>query len=158
MLWLLLAMVLVLALAAAGAVLTYRSAPPVVKLVGLRPQSLSTTTQQLQAKLRIENPAPLPLPVRALTYRVWLDTHEIASGEATFARWIPARAETFVEVSVSADARRLARALPALAMKRQPWPYRLAGTLTPAARLALGYDHHGEIDARGILKLAASLR
>jgi len=158
MLWLLLALLIALILSAAGALLIYRSAPPVVKLIGLRPERLSATGQALQAKLRIQNPASLPLPIRAMTYHVWLGQQEIATGAGSFAHWVPARGEAVIEVKVSADVKRLAGAVPALALQRQPWPYRLAGTLTPITGLSIGYDHHGEIDARGILKLAASLR
>ena len=158
MLWLLLALLTSLILLAVGALLAYRSAPPIVKLIGLRPEQLMAAEQRLQAKLRIQNPSPLPLPIRAMTYRVWLDTREIASGAGSFARWIPARGEDLIEVEVSGDIKRLARTLPGLAMKRQPWPYRLAGSLTPIPGLRIPYDHQGEIDARGILKLATSLR
>lgn len=158
MFWLLLALPIALILLAVGAWLAYRSAPPVVKLIGLRPAQLTAAEQRLQAKLRIQNPGPLPLPIRAMTYRVWLDSQEIASGAGSFVRWIPARGEDLIEVEVSGDIKRLVRAFPGLALKRQPWPYRLAGTLAPIPGLRIAYDHRGEIDARGILKLAASLR
>jgi LEA14-like dessication related protein len=160
MIWFLLSLflVLILAAAAAGAAIAYRSAPPDVTLAGLRPERFSTTGQTLGVKLRVQNPAPLPLPIRAITYRVWLDAYEIANGDGSLARWVPARGEATIELQVSGDAKRLARALPALALKRQPWSYRLAGTLTPLPPLRIGYDHCGTIDARGILKLAASLR
>ena len=158
MLWLLLTLLIALTVFAPVALLAYRSAPPVVKLAGLRPESLSTKAQRLLVKLRVHNPGPLPLPVRAMTYRIWLDAREIASGAGNLARWIPARGEEIIEVEVSADAKHLARTLPALALKRQPWPYRLAGTLTPVSGLHIGYDQRGEIDARGILRLAAALR
>lgn len=153
-----LSLLLVLIAGAAAGWLAYRTKPPVVKLIGLRAEQLTPSAQRLQVKLRIQNPGPLPLPVQAMTYRVWLDAQEIASGAGSFARWIPARGEDTIEVAVSADLKRLALALPRLALKRQPWPYRLAGTLTPFARLDIGYDQRGTIDARGILKLAASLR
>jgi LEA14-like dessication related protein len=158
MLSLLLTLLLALIVLAASAWLAFRSSPPVVKLIGLRPERLTTTAQRLRVKLRVQNPGPLPLPVRAMTYRVWLDEREIATGAGDFSRWIPARGDEIIEVEVSANAKDLARALPALALKRQPWPYRLAGSLTPIPGLHIGYDQRGEIDAQGILKLAASLR
>jgi len=160
MTWLLLLVMVALGLAAlvAWAVRAYRSAPPDVKLAGIRAERVRAAGQTLRVILRIENRAPLPLPVRAITYRVWLDSHEIANGGGDLARWVPARGEALIELLVSGDAKRLARALPALAVKRQPWPYRLSGTLTPLPPLRIGYDHRGEIDARGIIKLAASLR
>lgn len=160
MIWLLLLMLLVLGMAVVGlwAWLSYRATPPDVKLAGLRPERFTTKSQTLRVKLRVQNPGPLPLPIRAITYRVWLDAYEIASGEGALARWVPARGEAEIELLVNGDAKRLARAVPALALKPQPWPYRLTGTLTPLTPLQLNYDHHGKIDARGILKLAASLR
>jgi hypothetical protein len=58
----------------------------------------------------------------------------------------------------SGSARHLAGTLPKLALTRQPWRYRLAGTVTPFGTWRLPYDQRGEIDARGILELAKSLR
>lgn len=158
--WPLLLVLLMLALAAGGlwVWLVYRSAPPEVKLSGLRPERVTAAAQTLRIKLRVQNRAPLPLPIRAITYRVWLDAYEIANGEGALARWVPARSEAEIELLVSGNAKHLARALPALALKQQPWPYRLTGTLTPLPGLHINYDHRGKIDARGILKLAASLR
>jgi LEA14-like dessication related protein len=160
MIWLLVVLLTALALAAfAGwAVRVFRAAPPDVKLAGIRAERLRAAGQTLRVNLRIENRAPLPLPIRAITYRVWLDAYEIANGSGDLARWVPARGEALIELLVSADAKRLARAVPALALKQQPWPYRLTGTLTPVPPLKIGYDHRGKIDARGIIKLAASLR
>jgi LEA14-like dessication related protein len=135
-----------------------RGVAPEVKLKSIRPERLGAGEQSIRALLEIRNPNPIPLPVRTLTYRVWLGGQEIASGEGRFQRWIPANDMEFTEVLVIGDAARLARALPRLALTPQPWPYRLTGTLTPFGSLRIAYEHRGEIDAQGILSLAASLR
>lgn len=149
-----------LAIAAGAAVgfLLATARTPDVKLVSLRPGRLEAREQSLRVGLRIRNPNPMALPVRAMTYRLWLEEHEIASGASAFSRWIPARGEQTAEVLVTGSARHLARTLPSLALTRQPWRYRLAGTVTPLGTWRLRYEHEGEIDARGILELAKSLR
>lgn len=159
MLWTLATVLLLIALIG-GLVLwsARRLVPPEVKLVSIRPERLEMQQQTLRAELRVSNPNPIPLPIRAMSYRLWLDEQEIASGSGRFRRWIPAAGAETIEVLVSGDSRHLAKRLPRLALKRQPWPYRVAGTLTPIGLIQIGYDHRGQIDAAGILKLAASLR
>jgi LEA14-like dessication related protein len=159
MTWLLIFVTLALALAAAAAVwLARHLVPPDVKLRWLRPERLSAGVQTVRAGLRIDNPNPLPLPVQAMTYRLWLEEREIAAGEGRFQRRVPARGTADIEVLVSGDARHLARTLPRLAMTPQPWRYRIEGTVTVLPRLSVGYRHHGAIDLKGMLRLAASLR
>jgi len=159
MLWTLTALTLLLLLIAGLIAWSARRlAPPEVKLVSIRPERLEMRQQTLRAELRVRNHNPIPLPIRAMSYRLWLDEQEIASGSGRFRRWIPASSADIIEVLVSGDSRHLAKCLPRLALKRQPWPYRVAGTLTPIGPIQIGYDHRGLIDAAGILKLAASLR
>jgi hypothetical protein len=82
----------------------------------------------------------------------------IAAGDGNLRRRVPARGEADMEVLVSADARQLARTLPKLALTPRPWRYRLEGTVAVLPQLRMGYRHVGEIDLKGLLRLAASLR
>jgi len=148
-----------LALIGAGAVLLLRRlVPPDVTLISLRPERLSAGEQTFRVGLRVDNPNPLPMPLFAMTYRLWIEERDIASGQSSFQRWIPARGEADIEVLVSGDARRLASTLPALALTRQPWDYRIEGTVSVLPRWRLPYRHVGKTDVKGILRLAASLR
>jgi LEA14-like dessication related protein len=135
-----------------------RLEPPDVKLTSVRPGQLSAGEQRLHVGLRVQNPNPIPLPVLAMTYRLWLEEQPIASGDGMLHRRVPARGAADMEVMVSSDARHLARTLPKLALKPQPWRYRLEGSIAILPRLQLCYQHQGKIDLKGLLRLAASLR
>ncbi len=159
MLWTLLAFILVFAVVAALLIRWSRGLmPPEVKLVSIRPERLQMQQQTLRVGLRIKNPNRIPLPVRSMSYKLWLDEQEIASGSGRLQRWVPGQSAQTIEVLVTGDSRRLAKRLPRLALKPQPWPYRIAGRLSPLAPIQIDYDHRGQIDARGIIKLAAALR
>jgi hypothetical protein len=93
-----------------------------------------------------------------MTYRLWLEEHAIASGEGDLRRRVPARGAAQMELLVSADARNLTRTLPRLALTPQPWRYRLEGTVAVLPRVRIAYRHLGEIDLRGLVRLALSLR
>jgi len=158
LIWLLSLLVL-LALAAFGTVRLLRGlAPPDVKLRSLRPERLAAGAQSLRVGLRVGNPNRLPLPVLAMTYRLWIEEREIASGHSSLDRRVPARGEADIEVLVSSDARRLARTLPGLLLTPRPWRYRIEGRVTVLPGWHLPYRHLGETDLKGILRLAASLR
>jgi LEA14-like dessication related protein len=155
--WILLTIALLL-LVAAGVWGIRRLEPPDVKLRYLRPERLHAGEQHLRAGLRVDNPNPIPLPVLAMTYRLWLEDAAIASGSGDLKRRVPARGSADMEVLVSADARHLATTLPKLALTPQPWRYRLEGKVALLPRLRVGYRHEGRIDLKGIVRLAASLR
>lgn len=156
LIWLLIAAILLLA--AALVLLSRRLQPPDVKLTSVRPDQLTAGEQRLRVGLRVLNPNPIPLPVLAMTYRLWLEEMPIAAGDGNLRRRVPARGEADMEVLVSADARHLARTLPKLALRPRPWRYRLEGTVAVLPPLRLAYRHVGEIDIKGLLRLAASLR
>jgi LEA14-like dessication related protein len=147
-----------LLLAAALVLLLRRLQPPDVKLTSVRPDQVTAGEQRLRVGLRVQNPNPVPLPMLAMTYRLWLEEQAIASGDGDLRRRVPARGEADMEVMVSGNARHLARTLPKLALTPQPWRYRLEGTIMVLPRLRVGYRHRGEIDLKGMLRLAASLR
>ncbi len=156
-LWMLLTALLLLAVAAAlwG---MQRLQPPDVKLTRVRPDRLTAGEQRLRVGLRVQNPNSIPLPVLAVTYRLWLEERHIATGNANLRRRVPARGSADMELLVAADARQLAQALPRLALTPQPWRYRLEGTVAVLPRLQLGYRHLGKIDVKELVRLAASLR
>ncbi len=131
---------------------------PDVKLTSVRPERLTAGEQTLRVGLRVQNPNPIPLPVLAMTYRLWLEERPIATGEAKLHRRVPARGSTDMQVMVNADARHLALTLPRLALTPQPWRYRLEGKVEVLPSLRLGYRHRGKIDLKGLVRLAASLR
>lgn len=147
-----------LLLAGALVLLARRLQPPDVKLTSVRPDELTAGEQRLRVGLRVQNPNPMPLPMLAMTYRLWLEEQPIASGDGDLRRRVPARGEADMEVLVTGNASQLARTLPKLALTPQPWRYRLEGTIEVLPRLRVGYRQRGEIDLKGMLRLAASLR
>jgi LEA14-like dessication related protein len=155
--WLLAATALLL-VAASALLLIRRLEPPDVKLTSVRPDQLTAGEQRLRVGLRVVNPNPIPLPVFSMTYRLWLEELPIAAGDGNLRRRVPARGEADMEVMVTGDARQLARTLPRLALRPRPWRYRLEGTVAVLPRLRVGYRHVGDIDLKGLLRLAASLR
>jgi len=157
LIWLLLLAALALA-AAAGVWLLRGLVPPDVTLCWLRPQQLSAGRQTFRVGLRIDNPNALPLPVLGMTYRLWLEEREIAFGRGHPQRRVPARGRADIEVLISGDASHLARTLPRLALIPQPWRYRIEGTISVLPRWSLPYCHVGDIDLKGLMRLAASLR
>lgn len=124
-------------------------------MTSLRPQQIGLEEQTLLVGLRIRNPNDRTLPINAMTYRLWLDGEEIAAGGGALERQIPAFGEEQVEVSVTANAARLAARLPLLALRRDPWPYRISGTVTVAGVVPIPYRHSGEIDPQRLLRAAA---
>jgi LEA14-like dessication related protein len=157
LIWLALGAALAVA-AAAGLWLATRLAPPDVKLRYLRPERLAAGRQTFRVGLRLDNPNPIPLPILGMTYRLWLNEREIASGNSHPQQRVPRRGSADIEVLLSADAGHLARTLPRLALTPQPWRYRIEGDVSVLPRLRLPYRHLGEIDLKGIVRLAASLR
>lgn len=157
LIWLALAAALAVA-AAAGLFFAARLIPPDVKLGYLRPERLAAGRQTFRVGLRLDNANPIPLPILGMTYQLWLDEREIASGSSHPQRRVPRRGSADIEVLLSADAGHLARTLPRLALTPQPWRYRIEGSVSVLPQLRLPYRHIGEIDLKGIVRLAASLR
>lgn len=157
LIWLALAAALAVAAVAVRFFAT-RLSPPDVTLRYLRPERLSAGRQTFRVGLRLDNANPIPLPILGMTYRLWLDEREIASGSGHPQRRVPRRGSADIEVLLSADAGHLARTLPRLALTPQPWRYRIEGSVSVLPRLRLPYRHIGAIDLKGLVRLAASLR
>jgi hypothetical protein len=159
-LWLLLGLLLpALGLTAGAALWLVRTAqPPIVKLTAVTPDRLTRDSQTLRVSLRIHNANPWPLPLKAIRFRLALEGEAIAAGEGACRQRIPARGQAEMHLTITGDARLLARVLPWLAFKRQPWHYDIEGTLILPLLPPVPYRQAGEIDAKGLLRLAASLR
>ena len=144
--------VLSLLLIGAGcASLTRSWIAPEVMVTSLKPQQIALTEQLLLVGLKIHNPNDRTLPIKAMTYRLYLEGDEIATGGGTLERQIPALGDASVEVSVVASALALAGKLPTLALQSRPWAYRISGTVTVAGVVPIPYRYSGEIDPRELV-------
>jgi LEA14-like dessication related protein len=125
---------------------------PEVALLQLQPKALGLTRQVLVATLAVRNPNDRTLPIKAMTYQIGLEGQDVAAGGGALAQQIPAFGEATVEVEVNGDVLTLVRQLPALALKKQPLAWSIAGTVTIAdGLLILPYRYAGTVDARQLL-------
>jgi LEA14-like dessication related protein len=141
----------VLALAGCAS-LTQSWQTPEVAVTSIKPQQLTLQQQTMQVGLKIRNPNDRMLPIKAMTYRLYLEGDQIASGGGALDRQIPAFGEEDVEVSLIGDGAALIGMLPALALQSRPWRYKIAGTATVAGVLPLPYSYSGEIDPQTLLR------
>lgn len=144
-------------LALAGcATLTKPWNTPEVSLAGLRATELGLARQSFIVRLRVRNPNDRTLPIKAMTYRLFLEDNELANGAGELDRQIPAFGEETVEVEVNGNLLALVPQLPILAMKQGDLAWKISGTLTVAGGLiTLPYRYSGEIDPKALLSQAS---
>jgi len=126
---------------------------PSVSLSGVRLQAANLRSQTFLLEFDVGNPNPFPLPVRAFDYRVMLDDHRFAGGEATGRFSVPARGEETVTISVDVDMLSSATQIASLVQGGVPdrVSYALEGALTvdiPFTR-PLPFSSSGIIDVQG---------
>ena len=141
-----------LALAAAcGSSGSRPSAPPVpfdqpsVALRDVRLRGAGMTGGALDLQLRVYNPNDYDLQAPRVSYRVWLDTVQVAQGFADVDVTVPAGDSASVTVPASVGYAGLRRAGFSL-MGSGAAPYRVLGRITvgtPYGRLSFPYDRAG---------------
>jgi LEA14-like dessication related protein len=75
-------------------------APPQVELVELRLLQASFDGQRFAVRLLLNNPNPVPIPVRALDFDVRLAGEGLLDGRALSAFTLPARGSSSVDIEV----------------------------------------------------------
>jgi LEA14-like dessication related protein len=81
---------------------------PEVSLRGVRMTQMGLLSQQTEIALQLKNPNPVPLPVKAVRYKIVLAGLQVANGETTDAFTVPAKGETDINLLVRTNALQLA--------------------------------------------------
>jgi len=84
---------------------------PTVTVTGVRPLSLSLTSQKIGLTLRIANPNSFDLPMQSLTFAARFSGQQFAQGRSVEKVLIPANGEAMLEVEVKAGLAKLANQL-----------------------------------------------
>ncbi|MDZ7644264.1 MAG: LEA type 2 family protein [Woeseiaceae bacterium] len=111
---------------------------PAVELSGVELEELSFDRQSFLLHFDASNPNGIPLPVRSLRYKVFLERQEFASGETTGHFTIPANGNKRFSVDVELDLMSSASRLVSLlgSSGGRPLEYDLHGSLAVAVPFA----------------------
>jgi LEA14-like dessication related protein len=124
------AMTLVLTLAGCAGLGTQLESPR-VSVVGIRALKADLFEQQLEVRLRVENPNTLDIPVRGLDVNVELAEEPFAQGTSAREFTVPAHGEAEFDMLVTAHAATaLLRIATAGREQREQVGYRLSGKLS----------------------------
>jgi LEA14-like dessication related protein len=124
------AMTLVLVLAGCAGLGTQLESPR-VSVVGIRALKADLFEQQLEVRLRVENPNTLDIPVRGLDVNVELAEEPFAQGTSAREFTVPAHGEAEFDMLVTAHAATaLLRIASAGREQREQVGYRLSGKLS----------------------------
>jgi LEA14-like dessication related protein len=124
------AMTLVLTLAGCAGLGTQLESPR-VSVVGIRALKADLFEQQLEVRLRVENPNALDIPVRGLDVNVELAEEPFAQGTSAREFTVPAHGEAEFDMLVTAHAATaLLRIATAGREQREQVGYRLSGKLS----------------------------
>ncbi len=137
------------------ATLTAPWTAPEVELLGAQPRLLGLAGQSFLVNLQVKNPNDRTLPIKALSYRVLVEGHQLAEGDTALERLIPPGGLERVDLEVRTNLLTLLPELPQrlltqdrldwtvsgiayaeLGGVRVPLPYRRSGQLEPKALIA----------------------
>lgn len=125
---------------------------PEVLLQGVELQKLSFSGQSVLLHFDVNNPNRVPLPVKSVRYKVFLENQQFASGETAGRFTIPARGNGEFSITVELDLMKSAASLLPLlnAGSRRPLEYALHGSLAVAIPFTrpLGFTRQGTIVMR----------
>jgi len=125
---------------------------PGVTLTGIRPVQMTAERQTFILSLNVNNPNDRSLPIKAATYRLEVEGHEIADGTGNVDKQIPAFGEGAVDVEVHTSLLDLSRSIPALALTGGSWNYEISGILKLAGGLIpVPFRYSGEVEAAQIM-------
>jgi LEA14-like dessication related protein len=143
-------LLLILPLLAACAALP-PTEPPRVSLSGLEPLDMTLFEQRFRLFLRVQNPNSRALPVRGLSFTVFVNERELASGVASDIAAIPAFGEAVIPVDVTSTLLHLLDQLRGLETHPgQGLRYRLQGRLyLRGLPQGLAFDEAGRIELPG---------
>jgi LEA14-like dessication related protein len=117
---------LLLAIALCGcALLAPRFRTPRLSVLDVQVTKADLWQQQLQVRMRVENPNDRALPVRGLSYAISVDEQPLATGVSDASFVVPARGSADFNMSVTATL--AGPLLTVLSRGRGPVDYRLTG-------------------------------
>lgn len=107
---------------------------PEVRLSSVDVQEFSFSAQTVLLNFDVSNPNPIPLPVKSVRYKVFLEGQQFAGGETDGRFTVPARGDSDFSITVELDLMSsAARLLPMLrASTTRPLQYELHGSLAVA--------------------------
>ncbi len=138
------------ALLAAGCALAPKFETPQLSVVGVELVKSDLWEQRLKVRMRVQNPNPRTLPVKAITYTLDVEGQQLASGESDASFVVPASGEAEFDMSVTTNlAVTLLKLLARGSDAMQTVPYRLSGTLS----LSEGWLRSVPFQQQGTFKL-----
>lgn len=132
---------------------------PEVRPVGLQPTQLGPDRQSFIVNLLVKNRNDRTLPIKAMTYRLFLEGGEIAGGSGELDRQIPAFGEERVDLEVNSSLMSLVSRLPALALTTEDLEWKITGTVAVADGLVtLPYRYSGTVAPETLMSAAMGYR
>lgn len=101
---------------------------PTMKVQSVRFHSQGLREGRLDSRLHVYNPNGFALPVRNLSYRLSINGHQLAQGELSFNKTIPARGSLELSLPVRFQYQQVLSGLKSILQQRQS-NYQLAGEL-----------------------------
>lgn len=102
------AWLILLTLSACRTVPLVKPESPTVTVAGIRPVSLSFSSQTLGLTLKVQNPNPFDLPMQSMTFSARFLGEEFAQGHSVDRTTIPANGDALLEVQVKTALNKLA--------------------------------------------------
>ncbi len=121
--------------------------PPSVRLVDLRPQAVGLFEQRFLARVRLENPNPVPLRVRGLRVSLEIDGRPFGEGSRELDLELPPLGRRVVPVPLFVATGSLVRGV-LEALRQGGFRYRLEGTVLVARAFGirrLPFVHEGAL-------------
>jgi LEA14-like dessication related protein len=143
------ALIVALACLAACSALMPKLETPRLTVVGVEVVKADLLQQQLRVRMRVQNPNDRALPVRGISYTVELGGDEFAHGDSDRDFTVPALGDLEFDVNVYANAAPVLLKY-ALAGRREPIEYRIAGKVQLAAGLvrSIPFSERGSFNLR----------
>ncbi|MGE0387844.1 MAG: LEA type 2 family protein [Gammaproteobacteria bacterium] len=131
--------------------------PPSVALSDLRLVDMTLIEQTFAVKLRVRNPNPFDVPVRALDCAVEINGTQVATGASERPVTLPALGETFADVRAVTSLGAVLQQLGAMSRGgTRALRYRVHGTLRVGRGLdglvPIPFEQRGDIDLDALLK------
>lgn len=132
---------------------------PEVELLGAQPRLLGLAGQSFIVNLRVKNPNDRTLPIKALSYRVLVEGHQLAEGDTALERLIPPGGMERVDLEVRTDLLTLLPELPRRLLTQDQLDWTVSGIAyaeLAGVRVPLPYRRSGQIDPKALIAGAGS--
>ena len=86
-----------------GCALTPPLAPPKVSIVNVQLLSSDLLTQQLRARVHVQNPNDRPLAVKGLEYTIEVEGEQFANGQSAASFMVPALGEAEFDMNLTTN-------------------------------------------------------